>query len=118
MFVTLSRRRLRGFLFFFFNDTATTEIYTLSLHDALPISWRDSGLGGDDAPELDAERVGVALASGIGGVQTLLANYDALLAKGPRRGSPLAIPMLMPNGPAAHIGLRIEIGRASCRGRG
>src|SRR6266581_9264527 len=30
------------FFFFFFNDTATTEIYTLSLHDALPISrcWR------------------------------------------------------------------------------
>src|SRR5260370_26459228 len=27
---------------FFFNDTATTEIYTLSLHDALPISWRES----------------------------------------------------------------------------
>src|SRR5438876_8668437 len=31
------------FLFFFFNDTATTEIYTLSLHDALPISFDDSG---------------------------------------------------------------------------
>src|SRR5690348_17917125 len=29
------------FLFFFFNDTATTEIYTLSLHDALPISGFD-----------------------------------------------------------------------------
>src|SRR3712207_5418857 len=29
--------------FFFFNDTATTEIYTLSLHDALPISWRSAG---------------------------------------------------------------------------
>ena len=28
-------------LFFFFNDTATTEIYTLSLHDALPISFHD-----------------------------------------------------------------------------
>src|SRR5687768_17723185 len=27
------------FFFFFFNDTATTEIYTLSLHDALPISY-------------------------------------------------------------------------------
>src|SRR5438552_14715514 len=27
------------FIFFFFNDTATTEIYTLSLHDALPICW-------------------------------------------------------------------------------
>src|SRR2546430_10340653 len=30
-------------LFFFFNDTATTEIYTLSLHDALPISEADLG---------------------------------------------------------------------------
>src|SRR2546430_12976465 len=30
--------RLPNFFFFFFNDTATTEIYTLSLHDALPIS--------------------------------------------------------------------------------
>src|SRR2546429_7344079 len=30
---------LRICFFFFFNDTATTEIYTLSLHDALPISW-------------------------------------------------------------------------------
>src|SRR2546427_4573493 len=29
---------LHSFFFFFFNDTATTEIYTLSLHDALPIS--------------------------------------------------------------------------------
>src|SRR2546426_8241949 len=31
---------LRVYFFFFFNDTATTEIYTLSLHDALPICWR------------------------------------------------------------------------------
>src|SRR5258705_7085056 len=30
-------------MFFFFNDTATTEIYTLSLHDALPISWVPNG---------------------------------------------------------------------------
>ena len=30
---------------FFFNDTATTEIYTLSLHDALPISWAFSSCG-------------------------------------------------------------------------
>src|SRR5438094_8797522 len=33
------------FCFFFFNDTATTEIYTLSLHDALPISFRGSMVG-------------------------------------------------------------------------
>src|SRR5256884_3529689 len=33
-------RRYFIYIFFFFNDTATTEIYTLSLHDALPISLR------------------------------------------------------------------------------
>src|SRR3989449_11493404 len=32
-------------VFFFFNDTATTEIYTLSLHDALPISYETCALG-------------------------------------------------------------------------
>src|SRR5437660_9799138 len=32
-----------SFFFFFFNDTATTEIYTLSLHDALPILRRPAG---------------------------------------------------------------------------
>src|SRR5947209_18294848 len=37
--------------FFFFNDTATTEIYTLSLHDALPISKREC-TGETNAPEV------------------------------------------------------------------
>jgi 3-oxoacyl-[acyl-carrier-protein] synthase II len=69
-------------------------------------AWADSGLAGEDA-EVDHERLGVAMASGIGGVQTLLTNYDALNLKGPRRVSPLAIPMLMPNSPAANIGLAI-----------
>jgi 3-oxoacyl-[acyl-carrier-protein] synthase II len=67
-------------------------------------AWADAGLA--DA-EVDGERLAVAMASGIGGVQTLLANYDALKEKGPRRVSPLAIPMLMPNSPAANIGLAI-----------
>ena len=47
------------------------------------------------------------MASGIGGVTTLLANYDVLLEKGPRRVSPLAVPMLMPNAPAAQISLYV-----------
>ena len=67
-------------------------------------AWADAGLA--DA-EVDSERLAVAVASGIGGVTTLLSNYDALKEKGPRRVSPLAIPMLMPNGPAASIGLAI-----------
>ncbi len=69
-------------------------------------AWADSGLSADDA-DVDHERLGVAMASGIGGVQTLLTNYDSLTLKGPRRVSPLAIPMLMPNSPAANIGLAI-----------
>src|SRR3712207_7168972 len=39
------------FSFFFFNDTATTEIYTLSLHDALPISERSISSADDSAPQ-------------------------------------------------------------------
>src|ERR687890_415317 len=71
-------------------------------------AWRDSGLdAAQESGDLDGDRVGVAMASGIGGVNTLLDNYDLLKEKGPRRVSPLAVPMLMPNGPAASIGLAI-----------
>ena len=67
-------------------------------------AWADSGL---TEGNIDQERLGVAVASGIGGVITLLANYDVLKEKGPRRVSPLAVPMLMPNAPAANIGLYV-----------
>lgn len=71
-------------------------------------AWRDSGLDvPQQAGDLDGDRIGVAMASGIGGVQTLLSNYDAMLEKGPRRVSPLAVPMLMANAPAATISLEI-----------
>ena len=65
-------------------------------------AWADAGLEGSG---LEPERLAVAIASGIGGVTTLLANYDLLLEKGPRRVSPLAVPMLMPNAPAANVSL-------------
>src|SRR5687767_4410011 len=67
-------------------------------------AWRDAGF--EDA-EVDSERLGVAMASGIGGVNTLLDNYDILKEKGPRRVSPLAVPMLMPNAPAAQVSLYV-----------
>jgi len=67
-------------------------------------AWADCGLADGG---VDPERLGVAMASGIGGVTTLLANYDALKEKGPRRVSPLAVPMLMPNAPAANVGLYV-----------
>ena len=67
-------------------------------------AWKDAGL---DEAEVDGDRLGVAMASGIGGVTTLLDNYDALRDRGPRRVSPLAVPMLMPNAPAANISLYV-----------
>src|SRR3712207_7343631 len=47
-------------IFFFFNDTATTEIYTLSLHDALPISGTAPGDLPDRRAALDRRRSGDA----------------------------------------------------------
>jgi 3-oxoacyl-[acyl-carrier-protein] synthase II len=63
-------------------------------------AWADAG-----KPEIDGDRLGVVIGTGIGGVLTLLNNYDLLLQKGPRRVHPLAIPMLMPNSSAAHVAL-------------
>jgi 3-oxoacyl-[acyl-carrier-protein] synthase II len=65
-------------------------------------AWSDAGLDGE---QVDGDRLGVVCASGIGGVTTLLSNYDVLRDSGPRRVSPLAIPMLMPNSPAAYVGM-------------
>jgi 3-oxoacyl-[acyl-carrier-protein] synthase II len=67
-------------------------------------AWADSGL---DQGGVDSERLGVAMATGIGGVQTLLDQYDNLIHKGPRRVSPLSVPMLMPNAPAANLSLYV-----------
>src|SRR3954469_6758901 len=67
-------------------------------------AWADCGLADGG---VDPERLGVAMASGIGGVTTLLSNYDTMKEKGPRRVSPLAVPMLMPNAPAANVGLYV-----------
>ena len=65
-------------------------------------AWADAG-----SPEVVPERLAVEYATGIGGVWTLLDAYDALKEKGPRRVLPMTIPMLMPNGPAAAIGMDI-----------
>ena len=67
-------------------------------------AWKDAG-----APdEIDKERLGVVIASGIGGVITLLDQFDVLKEKGARSVSPYTVPMLMPNGPAAHVGLELQ----------
>ena len=79
-------------------------------------AWADAGLarpprkaGSGDAQQPEEgdvvvpERLAVCVASGIGGVWTLLDSYDTLKEKGPRRILPLTVPMLMPNGPGAEL---------------
>jgi 3-oxoacyl-[acyl-carrier-protein] synthase II len=70
-------------------------------------AWRDAGYGLKEDNPVDRERLGVAIATGIGGLQTLLVNWDIQKDKGARRVSPLAIPMLMANATAANVSLRL-----------
>jgi 3-oxoacyl-[acyl-carrier-protein] synthase II len=65
-------------------------------------AWENAG-----KPDVDPDRLAVVMASGIGGVITLLDAYDVLKEKGPRRVSPYTVPMLMPNGPAMTIELEL-----------
>ncbi len=66
-------------------------------------AWKDAG-----SPDVDKTRLGVVVASGIGGVITLLDQYDILKTKGARSVSPHTVPMLMPNGPSANVGLELQ----------
>lgn len=73
-------------------------------------AWADAGYtarAGEDAA-IAPERLGAVIASGIGGVQTLLDQYDVLKEKGARRVSPHTVPMLMPNSPSANVGLEVN----------
>jgi len=65
-------------------------------------AWADAG-----RPEVDPERLAVVVGTGIGGALTLLGQDDIMESQGHRRVSPLTIPMLMPNGPAATVGLEL-----------
>ncbi|KNX37410.1 beta-ketoacyl-ACP synthase II [Luteipulveratus halotolerans] len=66
-------------------------------------AWADAG-----TPEVEPERLGVAIGTGIGGVHTLLAQYDVLKEKGPRRVYPLTVPMLMPNTASGNVSLELK----------
>lgn len=65
-------------------------------------AWAHAG-----APEVEPERLAVVIGSGIGGALTILGQHEVLQQHGPRRVSPHLVPMLMPNGPAATVGLEL-----------
>ena len=65
-------------------------------------AWQDAG-----APAVESERLGTVIGTGIGGVTSLLEAYDTLNERGWSRVSPHMVTMIMPNGPAAVVGLEI-----------
>lgn len=65
-------------------------------------AWADAG-----APAVDPERLGTVIATGMGGLTSLMSAYDLLLERGPSRISPHMVTMIMPNGPAAVVGLEV-----------
>jgi 3-oxoacyl-[acyl-carrier-protein] synthase II len=65
-------------------------------------AWADAG-----APQIEGDRLGVAVSSGIGGIASTLNAYDTLREKGWSRLSPFTVPMLMPNGAAGWISLEL-----------
>jgi 3-oxoacyl-[acyl-carrier-protein] synthase II len=67
-------------------------------------AWEHAGLG-EPGEQVDPERLGVVIGTGIGGAVTLLGQDDLLESGGLRKVSPLTVPMLMPNGPAAWVGI-------------
>jgi 3-oxoacyl-[acyl-carrier-protein] synthase II len=83
-------------------------------------AWKDAGFrhprqdgstgvsvaaGDSTGDTVDPERIAVVIGTGISGALTLLGQHDVLRERGHRRVSPLTVPMLMPNGPAATVGL-------------
>jgi 3-oxoacyl-[acyl-carrier-protein] synthase II len=72
-------------------------------------AWADAGYTGKAGvdPAVDPDRLGTVIASGIGGVITLLDQFDVLRVKGPRSVSPHTVPMLMPNGPSANVSIEV-----------
>ncbi|MFD8826750.1 beta-ketoacyl-[acyl-carrier-protein] synthase family protein [Streptomyces sp. NPDC059605] len=72
------------------------QIAVLSAREA----WEDAG-----APQVEPERLAVVIGTGTGGVITTLEQDDVFERTGARRLSPFAVPMLMPNGPAAWVGM-------------
>jgi 3-oxoacyl-[acyl-carrier-protein] synthase II len=65
-------------------------------------AWADAG-----SPGVDPERLAAVIGTGIGGVTTLLDQDDVIEERGPGRVSPLVVPMMMPNGPAAWVSLEL-----------
>lgn len=70
-------------------------------------AWEDAGFTFEPENETDPDRLASVVGTGIGGLQSTIAQWENMKSMGPRRVSPFTVPMLMSNAPAANVGLRI-----------
>lgn len=64
-------------------------------------AWQDAG-----APDMDRQRLGVHFGTGIGGLNTVIDQYEIMMRRGADRVNPMTVPMIMPNSAAATVGLQ------------
>jgi 3-oxoacyl-[acyl-carrier-protein] synthase II len=76
----------------------STQLGVIAVKEA----WADAGF-----PDINKERLGVFFGTGIGGLSTVLEQYDILNSRGPDRVNPMTVPMIMPNSAAAMVGLEV-----------
>lgn len=83
-------------------DVKKMDRFTHFAQAASQMALEDAGL---DLEKEDKERVGVAVGSGIGGLDTIEKQFKILLAKGPRRVTPFLVPMLIANMASGYISI-------------
>ena len=86
-------------------EVSRTDRFTHLALAGSSLAVEEAGLGG----LFDPDRTGCVIGSGIGGLQTIVAEHDAMLRGGPRRVSPFMVPKLMPNGAAGQIAMRFNL---------
>jgi 3-oxoacyl-[acyl-carrier-protein] synthase II len=86
-------------------EVSRTDRFTHLALAGSALAVEEAGLEGS----FDPDRTGCVIGSGIGGLQTIVAEHDAMLRGGPRRVSPFMVPKLMPNGAAGHIAMRFGL---------
>ncbi|WP_144552548.1 beta-ketoacyl-ACP synthase II [Peribacillus simplex] len=85
------------------NEARRLDRFTQFALAAAEQAWTDSNL---DIADINLERLGVYVGSGIGGIETLIDNVDTLREKGPRRVSPTLVPAMISNAAAAQISIK------------
>ncbi|MDR4925940.1 beta-ketoacyl-ACP synthase II [Peribacillus simplex] len=85
------------------NEARRLDRFTQFALAAAEQAWTDSNL---DIEDINLERLGVYVGSGIGGIETLIDNVDTLREKGPRRVSPTLVPAMISNAAAAQISIK------------